>query len=94
MFTKGDGGEKIWLAVGKGGKMRVPAGWRMVRAVDMCPRPLEGMEEKGEGSSEMGGEKGERLFPRLSRGGRGRQESSHGRVRRVHRQSDGWERDA
>ena len=26
------GGEKIWLAVGKGGKMRVPAGWRMVRA--------------------------------------------------------------
>ena len=63
LFIKGDGGEKIWLAVGKGGKMRVTAGWRMVRAVDMCPRLMEGMEEKGEGSSEMGGEESATFIP-------------------------------
>ena len=31
LFLKGDGGVKVWLAVGNGGRMRVPAGWKMVR---------------------------------------------------------------
>ena len=63
LFIKGDGGEKIWLAVGKGGKMRVPTGWRMVRAGDMCPTQVEGTEGKGEGSSEMGGEESATFIP-------------------------------
>ena len=56
-------GEKIWLAVGKGEKMRVLAGWRMVRAGDMCPRQMEGMEEKEEGGREMGGDESATFVP-------------------------------
>ena len=44
--------------------MRVPTGWRMVRAGDMCPRQVEGTEEKGEGRSEMGGEESATFIPR------------------------------
>ena len=63
LFIKGDGGEKIWLAVGKGGKMRVPAGWRMVRVEDMCHRQMEGMEEWGEVGREVGGEESATVVP-------------------------------
>ena len=31
LFLKGDGGVKVWLAVGNDGRMRVPASWKMVR---------------------------------------------------------------
>ena len=58
LFIKGDGGggKKIWLAVGKGGKMRVPAGWRMVRVGNLRLRQTVGTEESGEVGREVGGE--------------------------------------
>ena len=43
--------------------MRVPAGWRMVRAGGRCSMQMEGMEEKGEVVREMEGEESATIVP-------------------------------
>ena len=66
LFIKGDGGEKIWLAVGKGGKMRVPAGWKMVRVGDLRLRQIERSEKIGGGVREDGGEESSTVVPKFN----------------------------
>ena len=56
LFIKGDGGVKIWLAVGKGRKMRVPAGWKMVRVGYLRLRQIVGSEKAEDGGREVVGE--------------------------------------
>ena len=49
--------------MGKGGKIRVPAGWKMVWVGDLRIRQIVGTEKAGEGGREVGGEESSTTIP-------------------------------